>query len=140
MNNFPAMTEAQRQELAEVARNEIKVWDDGGHYKELLQIALAALTADTSKLAELAAKVRKVREDAADFDGDRRGMWEYQEEQEQLLLEEAVKYTAPPAPVLKPIELPKNTWKPCDCIDCVIAYDRDDVIAAIRAAGYEVKQ
>lgn len=101
MNNFPAMTEEQRQELIEVARKEIKVWDDGGHYKELLQIALAALTADTSKLAELAAKVRKVREDAADFDGDRRGMWEYQEEQEQLLLEEAVKYTAPPVPVLQ---------------------------------------
>lgn len=45
MNNFPAMTEEQRQELAEVARHEIKVWDDGGHYKELLKIALAALAA-----------------------------------------------------------------------------------------------
>lgn len=45
MNNFPAMTEERRQELAEVARNEIKVWDDGGHYKELLKIALAALAA-----------------------------------------------------------------------------------------------
>lgn len=118
MNNFPAMTEERRQELikhckynilqanrilptiegidpnSEVARKVRKEL-------ELQEIALAALTADTSKLAELAAKVRKVREDAADFDGDRRGMWEHQEEQEQLLLEEAVKYTAPPAPVLR---------------------------------------
>ncbi len=69
-------------------------------YLELLQVAHASLTADTSKLTELAAKVRKVREDASEFDGDRRGMWEHQEEQEQLLLEEAVKYTTPPVPVI----------------------------------------
>lgn len=89
---------------------------------QVRKIALAALTADTSKLAELAAKVRKVREDAADFDGDRRGMWEHQEEQEQLLLEEAVKYTAPPAPVLRvpdrwklvPVEPTKEMWDAFD--------------------------
>ncbi|ARU94599.1 hypothetical protein [Tatumella citrea] len=77
---------------------------DLSQYESQLQrqeIALASLTADTSKLAELAAKVRNVREDASEFDGDRRGMWEHQEEQERLLLEEAVKYTAPPVPVIK---------------------------------------
>lgn len=53
MNNFPAMTEERRQELAEVARNEIKVWDDGGHYKELLKIALAALAAPPAPVLRL---------------------------------------------------------------------------------------
>ncbi len=118
MNNFPAMTEERRQELVKHCKNNIlqangilptlegidpnsEVARKVRKELELQEIALAALTADTSKLAELAAKVRKVREDAADFDGDRRGMWEHQEEQEQLLLEEAVKYTAPPAPVLR---------------------------------------
>lgn len=116
MNNFPAMTEEQRQELIkrftleisrlnnkrDAAQSEDRYFSGGDLWAlQAFEIALAALTADTSKLAELAAKVRKVREDAADFDGDRRGMWEYQEEQEQLLLEEAVKYTAPPAPVLR---------------------------------------
>lgn len=110
MNNIPAMTEEQRQAL--IGRLQIYIRTEETAIKaglatendlfnlDVRKIALAALTADTSKLAELAAKVRKVREDAADFDGDRRGMWEHQEEQEQLLLEEAVKYTAPPAPVL----------------------------------------
>lgn len=102
MNNFPAMTEEQRQELIDFMQGSrtyrYEEWSRLSKLRD--QITLAALTADTSKLAELAAKVRKVREDVADFDGDRRGMWEYQEEQEQLLLEEAVKYTAPSAPVL----------------------------------------
>ncbi|MDI6637076.1 hypothetical protein [Pantoea dispersa] len=105
MNNLPAMAEEQRQELIELCEAVISSLSQYGEHTSLecnvYRIALAALTADTSKLAELAAKVRKVRENAADFDGDRRGMWEHQEEQEQLLLEEAVKYTAPAAPVLR---------------------------------------
>ncbi|MDE1188539.1 MAG: hypothetical protein PW844_19010 [Pantoea sp.] len=72
----------------------------------IMKVARAALESDTSKLAELAERVRKVREDAKDFDGDRRGMWEYQEEQEALLLEEAVKYTTPPVPSFKPMVMP----------------------------------
>jgi hypothetical protein len=38
------------------------------------------------------------------------------------------------------IELPKNKWHPCDCIDVVIAFDRDDVIESICAAGIKVKE
>lgn len=38
------------------------------------------------------------------------------------------------------IELPENKWHPCDCIDVVIAFDRDDVIESIRAAGIKVKE
>lgn len=38
------------------------------------------------------------------------------------------------------IELPENKWHPCDCIDVVIAFDRDDVMEAIRAAGIKVKE
>lgn len=38
------------------------------------------------------------------------------------------------------IELPKNKWHPCDCIDVVVAYDKDDVIESIRAAGLRVKE
>lgn len=38
------------------------------------------------------------------------------------------------------IELPENKWHPCDCIDVVIAFDRDDVMGAIRAAGIKVKE
>ncbi len=138
MNNFPAMTEAQRQQKVHWLEEGIACRDEygfSGNVLKSMQIALAALTADTSKLAELAAKVRKVREDAADFDGDRRGMWEYQEEQEQLLLEEAVKYTAPATQLLRPVELPEpyddghgNLWLP-----------QDAVISAVKNAGGEVK-
>lgn len=135
MNNFPAMTEAQVMwMIAHCARVMSESSPEDFEYLTA-QIALAALTADTSKLAELAAKVRKVREDAADFDGDRRGMWEYQEEQEQLLLEEAVKYTAPATQLLRPVELPEpyddghgNLWLP-----------QDAVISAVKNAGGEVK-
>lgn len=38
------------------------------------------------------------------------------------------------------IELPENKWHPCDCIDVVIAFDKDDVIESIRAAGIKVKE
>lgn len=38
------------------------------------------------------------------------------------------------------IELPENKWHPCDCIDVVIASDKDDVIESIRAAGIKVKE
>lgn len=38
------------------------------------------------------------------------------------------------------VELPENKWRPCDCIDVVIAFDRDDVIESIRAAGIKVKE
>lgn len=38
------------------------------------------------------------------------------------------------------IELPENKWHPCDCIDVVIAFDKDDVIESIRAAGVKVKE
>ena len=99
------MTEDRRQELLYTAKellNRRNIYGSDIHdVKAIAEITLAALTADTSKLTELAAKVRKVREDASEFDGDRRGMWEYQEEQERLLLEEAVKYTTPPVPVIK---------------------------------------
>lgn len=38
------------------------------------------------------------------------------------------------------IVLPENKWHPCDCIDVVIAFDRDDVIESIRAAGIKMKE
>lgn len=38
------------------------------------------------------------------------------------------------------IELPKNKWHPCDCIDVVVAYDKDDIDQCIRAAGLRVKE
>lgn len=44
-NTMPMLTDSEREGLIEVARNELKYWDDGGHYKELVKIALAALTA-----------------------------------------------------------------------------------------------
>lgn len=68
-------------------------------------------------------------------------MWDHLEEQEQLLLEDAVKYTAPPVPALKPIQLPdlrqivsgeRYVWS-----DGIFNY-RDDVIEILRAAGCEV--
>lgn len=156
MNNFPAMTEGQRSVLigrlqiyirtAETAIKAGLATENDLFNLDVRKIALAALTADTSKLAELAAKVRKAREDAADFDGDRRGMWEYQEEQEQLLLEEAVKYTAPPAPVLKPIELASDMKSNLRAHETMQAYrdgwnDRGKAdVDMLLSAGYEVKQ
>lgn len=38
------------------------------------------------------------------------------------------------------IELPKNKWHPCDCIDVVVAYDKDDIDQCIRAAGLRIKE
>nr|DAM64882.1 MAG TPA: hypothetical protein [Caudoviricetes sp.] len=38
------------------------------------------------------------------------------------------------------IELPKNKWHLCDCIDVVVAYDKDDIDQCIRAAGLRVKE
>lgn len=124
MNNLPAMTEEQRQELIEVARKEIKVWDDGGHYKELLQIALAALTAEKRLTVSVVQKNERLK--GFNFDG-----------YDSLPAGEHEFYSAPPAPVLKPIEAPGTK-----CIgwvrDTIREHD-EKWKDAIRVAGYEVK-
>lgn len=131
------ITEEQRQALIEHAKSILGLMrsyatNEGYSAKsiQVIEIALASLTADTSKLAELAAKVRNVREDASEFDGDRRGMWEHQEEQEQLLLEEAVKYTAPPVPVIK---FP-------DLLDIPDGYDLQSCMAGAAWYQQEIKR
>lgn len=44
-SEMPALTDEQRQELIEFAKKEFQCWNDGGPYQQLLQIALAAMTA-----------------------------------------------------------------------------------------------
>lgn len=103
MNNFPAMTEEQRQ-LTGLCKIEIKRWQAASesnpnmrYMVELMEMALAQLT-------------------------------------------------APPAQVLKPIELPGKGGVEAtsersirDWSDGWAAY-REEAIKAIRAAGYEVKE
>lgn len=114
------ITEQERQDLITVAKKRIKhyqamkqsqdnatVRPRGGvdfDYQvsiDLMKVALASLTSEQHLLALLAEKVRRIRSDIDDFDGDKRGMWECLEEYEEKLLEEAAKYTAPPVPVIK---------------------------------------
>lgn len=154
MNNFPSMTEEQRTELVKHCKYNIlqangilptlegidpnsEVARKVRKELELQEIALAALTAkpvaytDTEELEDLSKHTFA-------------NMFTPQEAYKADPLWMPL-FTAPPAPVLKPIELPKKYV--CDKNGCdddllpswQVMISCDEIIAAIRAAGYEVK-
>lgn len=141
MNNFPAMTEAQRQ-LAALCKIEIKRWQAASesnpnmrYMAELMEIALAALTAKPRGYIDAGTPSDEINILT----------------ENKILKTDIALYTAPPAPVLRPIELPKaiqqhETFK--YGLESSDAYGLhwgsketlSQCIKAIRAAGYEVKQ
>lgn len=157
MNNFPAMTEEQRQELIQHATEEIRLktehiarlekhmpgqFNTSRYQMDVLtaKIALAALTAEpvAYTYAEELETLRK---------GSFAGMFTPHEAYKADPLWMPL-FTAPPAPVLKPIELPEallpanhKSGEAFMAADSQGNYiNREFTIKAIRAAGYEVKQ
>ncbi len=141
MNNFPAMTEEQRQELvadcqAEIVEIEkaLTAWGEG--WTSYLQskltrqkIALAALTAEPVAYTD-AEELETLRK--ASFADMFTPHEAYKADPLWMPL-----FPAPPAPVLKPIELPCADHETDDGYEF---YRKETVIEAIRVAGYEVKQ
>lgn len=145
MNNFPAMTEEQRQELIADCENEIAeltqsiqrcdaigTADYLMHLQSQLlrqQVALAALTAEPVGYVYM-------DENDCEFNGHN----EFSQGKRGFAV-----YRAPSAPVLKPIELPGKGGVEAtsersirDWSDGWAAY-REEAVKAIRDAGYEVK-
>lgn len=130
MNNFPAMTEAQRRQLIESCQLEIKENPHSPH-AQMAKIALAALTAEPVAYVHPA----YLQPGALGFDAS----------VGRLAPAQVELFIAPPVPVLKPIELPGKGGVEAtseksirDWSDGWSAY-REEAIKAIRAAGYEVK-
>lgn len=99
-HTMPALTEREREELICEAR--VLAGEYGGKHGELIEIALAALTAEPV------------------------AGW--------LL------YTAPPVPVLKPIELPEvEKWRSVDQVRAQMSYSHL-VADSLISAGYGVKE
>lgn len=147
MNNFPAMTEEQRHKMisdcqAEIVEIEkaLTTWGEGwiSYLQSKLtrqKIALAALTAKSIAWIETGT------------DGFQRGsrLINYFTSDIQGFDNGTLIYTAPPAPVLKPIVLPGKGGVEAtsdksirDWSNGWAAY-REEAIKAIRDAGYEVK-
>lgn len=93
-----SITEEQRQALIERFRN-IKITGKANRLEisEIAEIALASLTVDESKLSLLANNLLSAIAENVEFGG----LWEEIENAERKLIEEAIKHTAPPVPVIK---------------------------------------
>ncbi len=141
MNNFPAMTKAQRQELIKMAKI-LSSGVEGNLIANLAKVALAALTAEPVGWMVKYGGIDKemfVDKQAADR--------LYHDVTENGFLDVAMLqlYTAPSAPVLKPIELPGKGGVEAtsersirDWSDGWAAY-REEAVKVIRDAGYDVK-
>lgn len=141
---MPPLTPEEAQQVIDMCESTLSMHAPHTIHAKQALITLAALTAEPR--GSLIQYVNPKSGNAAIFYRER-GISSISPEEiaEWEMSEVESLYDAPPVPVLKPIELPKKYV--CDKNGCdddplpswQVMISCDEIIAAIRAAGYEVK-